>query len=371
MSSTSNVLPIIPFGKYKGKSITELMQDTEYLQWCKQQEWFKKYPIIYNICVNQTITTNTNTNQKTPEHNKLQNLFLEKENQNKFLIRLFKLEKDTNALNEIYKTKEYKEYFGDQKFEDCNFNCTVIFEGEFNWDICMACKYTNSKININPHMYEDIQKNDKNITELIQDYRITKSEEIKKLERYSINLQNKYGNTINNIFKNIRNIRNISDNRYYYDKSIDTSILFPNFGYYSYIKIYIEVKPLVGDDYPTILRKMTTQIKLTETPDKHGDRGGLYVLLIDKFESSSTTKDQLLTIFNNSNISVIFMNDWYNKSSSAQLLITPQEETKENTKSEEITIESLTKENKILTKKLAKAKQKIEQLEKQLSEINK
>lgn len=59
-------LPIVPFGKYKGKPITDLIADNSYLEWCKQQEWFKKFPIIYNICINNTITNNTNS--KTPEY---------------------------------------------------------------------------------------------------------------------------------------------------------------------------------------------------------------------------------------------------------------------------------------------------------------
>ena len=54
--------PIIPFGKYKGQPITTLLKDTNYLEWCKQQEWFKKFPIVYNICVNQTIV-NQNENE--------------------------------------------------------------------------------------------------------------------------------------------------------------------------------------------------------------------------------------------------------------------------------------------------------------------
>ena len=70
-------LPVVPFGKYKGQPITNLLNDTKYLEWCKQQEWFQKFPIVYNICVNQTITTN-NQSSKTPEHNKLQNLFLKR-----------------------------------------------------------------------------------------------------------------------------------------------------------------------------------------------------------------------------------------------------------------------------------------------------
>jgi len=30
-------LPLVPFGKYKGQPITTLMNDTKYLEWCKQQ----------------------------------------------------------------------------------------------------------------------------------------------------------------------------------------------------------------------------------------------------------------------------------------------------------------------------------------------
>ena len=107
-------LPIVPFGKYKGQPITTLINDTKYLEWCKQQEWFQKFPIVYNICVNQTITS-TNQNSKTPEHNKLQNLFLEKKNIEKFL-RL------------IYKKFKYRKNIP-------YLDASIEFEGSFNWDI--------------------------------------------------------------------------------------------------------------------------------------------------------------------------------------------------------------------------------------------
>jgi len=28
-------LPLVPFGKYKGQPITNLLNDTKYLEWCK------------------------------------------------------------------------------------------------------------------------------------------------------------------------------------------------------------------------------------------------------------------------------------------------------------------------------------------------
>ena len=60
------------------------LSDQKYLEWCKQQTWLDKYPIVYNICVNQTIT---NHNSKTPEHNKMQNMFVKESVQKNLLDR--------------------------------------------------------------------------------------------------------------------------------------------------------------------------------------------------------------------------------------------------------------------------------------------
>ena len=90
-------LPIVPFGKYKGQPITSLINDTKYLEWCKLQDWFQKFPVVYNICVNQTITSN-NLNSKTPEHNKLQNLFLE----DKFCIKLIRASHNFRRYEDVF-----------------------------------------------------------------------------------------------------------------------------------------------------------------------------------------------------------------------------------------------------------------------------
>ena len=101
--------------------------------------------------------------------------------------------------------------------------------------------------------------------------------------------------------------------------------------------IYCEIKPLLGDDYPCVLRKMNTQIKLTDNfisleNDKikishekdrryfksyEGYKFALqesiikpnYILLVKDFASSTTTKEQLIEIFQQSNIKVIFLKD--------------------------------------------------------------
>ena len=83
MIMEEQLLPIVPFGKYKDKSVLELLADEKYVEWLKQQSWFSNQKQIYNIVVYQTIPTTNNS--KTPEHNKLQNLFLDKSNQHKLI----------------------------------------------------------------------------------------------------------------------------------------------------------------------------------------------------------------------------------------------------------------------------------------------
>ena len=174
-------LPLVPFGKYKGQPITTLMNDTKYLEWCKQQEWFQKFPIVYNICVNQTITT-SNQNSKTPEHNKLQNMFLENKNVEK-LLRL------------IYKKFQYR--------KNVTYSSAMCeFEGSFNWDVVINnLSFTKLQCKCNWDEKED----------------------------------------------------DICDCKYEDNDDYE----------YALSDIYIELKPLMGDDYPCVLRKMKTQKELT------------------------------------------------------------------------------------------------------------
>ena len=103
MNMEEQLLPIVPFGKYKDKSVLELLADEKYVEWLKQQSWFSNQKQIYNIVVHQTISTTNNS--KTPEHNKLQNLFLDKSNQQKLLSKLF----DKTKMKVVYNPIDYQE----------------------------------------------------------------------------------------------------------------------------------------------------------------------------------------------------------------------------------------------------------------------
>lgn len=64
---------IVPFGKYKGRPITDLVADRSYTDWLAAQPWFReRYSNIYNVI----ITGGVLPPQDTPEHNKMQARFL-------------------------------------------------------------------------------------------------------------------------------------------------------------------------------------------------------------------------------------------------------------------------------------------------------
>ena len=264
-------LPIVPFGKYKGKPVTDLLADPKYLEWCKQQSWFEKYQVVYNICVNQTISSN-DTNSKTPAHNKLQNMFLRQENIKK-LVKLLYPQKNTVT--------------SDSRCE---------FESSYNWDVEISdLRYTRKK-------------------SLCNEYKIDNT--------------------------------TYCDDCEYIDGEEEAHYL-PN--------IYMELKPILGDDYPNVLRKMKTQISLTndklEKEQHYQYFHGEFVLLVQNFESTSTTKDDLKRIFNQTHIRIIFTNELFDDS---LLQIHPE------------TSLTLAEDNKFLQEKLSQAEEKIKQLEKQL-----
>ena len=159
MSQQNESLPIVRFGKYKDKPVTDLLADENYCDWLTKQSWFsKKNPVIYNIIVNRAINTD---NTPTPIHNQLQNRFLEDENRKKLLIKIYNLEKNYLDLQTKISDDFNIEY--NTKF----LSSKVQFEGEFNWDIIIYDIYSsfgnvsplNSFLEINHELVGKINNN--------------------------------------------------------------------------------------------------------------------------------------------------------------------------------------------------------------------
>jgi hypothetical protein len=232
--ASDGALPIVTFGKYKGRPVTDMLADKKYVEWCKQQEFFKNHTTIYNICVNQTIGSQPS---KTPEHNRMQNLFLDNKRVALLLARSLTADED----HATYLVERF-----------INRDLRVEFEGKFNWDIIIGgtCytpyKCTNSWA-VSTVAFKSTKK--------------TCASEGKCI------CSNRVGST------------------------------------------YIEIKPLVGDDYPTILRKMNTQKEITlKTEGRASQR---FLLLIKDYQSSTTTNDELIQIFKQSDIHVLFLADLF------------------------------------------------------------
>src|SRR4029077_5507526 len=76
---------IVPFGKYRGQPLEVMLADQGYLQWVTAQPGLmtmlqSKYPAVFNI-----ITIGAPATDDTPEHNKLQAMFLDQEFQYAFI----------------------------------------------------------------------------------------------------------------------------------------------------------------------------------------------------------------------------------------------------------------------------------------------
>lgn len=176
MNMEEQILPIVPFGKYKDKSVLELLADEKYVEWLKQQSWFSNQTQIYNIVVHQRIPTTNNS--KTPEHNKLQNMFLDKNNQEKLLSKLFNI--NLHRINNLFADEDIVRCFGENIIPEIvnNFdNTTIKFEDKFNWDLVLY--YED---------YKHLTVASKNDNELIDKEKYKEQYDIEENAKYNNNL---------------------------------------------------------------------------------------------------------------------------------------------------------------------------------------
>ena len=93
MTDPSNV---VPFGKYKGRLIEELLvDDPGYVEWLAGQEWFRaKFTVLHQVIINRGAEP-----EETPEHNAMQVRFLDDEFCRRFLRNFVDLS-PTTLINE-------------------------------------------------------------------------------------------------------------------------------------------------------------------------------------------------------------------------------------------------------------------------------
>jgi hypothetical protein len=382
----TQLLPIVPFGKYKGKPFTDLLADEKYVDWLKQQPWFPNQKQIYNIVVHQSISP-VNNNEKTPAHNQLQNMFLSEDNQLKLLSHIL-INGFQNKLNSLFADEIFIKYFGLHNIPKITIDLStikIIFEDKFNWDIVLY----HDPPDISFHYISNLE------TEIIEktSYKNKYDEEQQAIFNDKINNSKNYKNTMgNSIFTPTYD--DINKDKQIYQKKFEETyedirkifykqILNKYFPHTSYVfkenenqytaKIRVlsedydyalccELKPTLSDDYPCVLRKMKTQIQLTKNDNTKFNKFIMrYILIIGNFISAYTSKEQLVAIFKQSNIHVIFADELFGPSNTIEYINTNQL----LPDSSSIMIEN----NKILSYKLSQAEEKNRQLEDELVEL--
>ena len=68
-----NLDETVPFGKYKGRPVADMLADAEYMAWLEAQPWFRER--FARLLANR----DADAAGRTPVHNRLQALFLEPE----------------------------------------------------------------------------------------------------------------------------------------------------------------------------------------------------------------------------------------------------------------------------------------------------
>ena len=132
MKNMDNSMRLVPFGKYKGQPVEVMQMDTGYCEWLSTQDWFReRYANVYQ----QVIINNFTEASETPEHNKLQMLFLDKEFYKKIESalpfepsKLFhsqilnavsairaQVKSDENYLEELERELKIKEHYSDEE----------------------------------------------------------------------------------------------------------------------------------------------------------------------------------------------------------------------------------------------------------------
>jgi uncharacterized protein (DUF3820 family) len=97
---------LMPIGKYKGKSLEVVAADSKYCEWLVQQDWAnERYGHII-----QFISNGAQENQETPEHNRIQALFLDRD----FRLKVARLAFPDYAVSEVGE---------DVEFEHCGMDC--------------------------------------------------------------------------------------------------------------------------------------------------------------------------------------------------------------------------------------------------------
>jgi hypothetical protein len=210
-------LSVIPFGKYKGQPIEVLQSDKQYADWLMQQDWFKeKYTTFQTLIIN-----NFNAPQDSPEHNRLAELFLNDE----FCWKLFSF--CGASVTKKYNKRKYNHILPNSTH---TIPCNIVSVEDKGWQVIERKFELKDGSDV---CIEIVKIHEISYNVMVGDYDAPKSRCKNLILAYDFN---RFG---------------------IYPLS---GILVPVFEIDSIWSVAtIEIKPVVGDDYPTVIRQCRAQ----------------------------------------------------------------------------------------------------------------
>lgn len=282
---------IVPFGKYKGRDTSEMLSDSSYIGWLKLQPWLAKYPNIQNIVF---LGTNiSNTDQPTPEHNRLQNTFLNNAMTEALVDKVMPTRR--SDLARLNKLKMVKLLFGNVREK-----LDVIFEGYGGWDVVIS--YTGESVFPGFGGYYKLTTMKE---ELSRKYRLADKSLKKDLKKDRSGYDSSSGPLCYEIGDYRIYVHQTYPGKKIWPSKDDKLVISDATIHAKSMALCLELKTTLGDDYPCVLRKMKRQI---ETSRRH------YwpltaVLVVERFYSEYTSKEELQKIFGSSGIKIIFLEE--------------------------------------------------------------
>jgi hypothetical protein len=244
---------VVPFGKYKGQPIETLRADAGYVDWLMAQDWFReRYQPIYQIVVN-----NFGEPSETPEHNRLQARFLDKDFCRGVLaaLRWFPIVSPEEFIQEYLVKPAEKEVR--QCLDEVN------------------SKRERQSNNPNAWLAEQIAGAEARL--------VVAQAELRAAKQPVVDI-----------------VVTCRFEAYGWDALIEASA--PNWGS---TQVKVEIKPALGDDYPATLRQMHANLRGQRL---EGDYA-YAVLVFERFTATGATLDQVRAIFKASNITVLAIDD--------------------------------------------------------------
>ncbi len=279
---------VISFGKHRGERIEDVMlTDRKYVDWLMAQPWFReKNPTLVTIIVNGGMPADADT----PEHNRMQALFLDGE---------FCLAAVRSIVGDDEIERRLRKWLPQDR---CVTEASAAASAaERNWLVdwrldLLRAEIAKGSVMLPKRYLEDFEKFDT--------YR-------------SVGLwggpwpdglpQSEMEDRVASAGQNAAEakIEEIVASGESFNQMVERGAVMEHFGWDVFLAeggVYVELKPSLGDDYPSVLRTMKQRACRT-----HGyseDHSGLRALIIDRFDADGATYDQVVRIFNASAIAV-------------------------------------------------------------------